>query len=317
MTSRTPSERRTQAMALAPVRDADALAIDRFLDALWAENGLARSSLESYRGDLQGFARWREGRGGGLAGADRAALFDYLAWRTQANYSPRSNARLLSALRAYFAWCVRRGDRSDDPTALLQPPKLPRPLPKALAESEIEALLGAPDVETPLGLRDRAMIELMYACGLRVSELVNLPSTAVNLRQGVLRVMGKGSKERLVPLGEEAQHWLERYLVQSRQQLAGPRVVAPLFIGQGGEPPSRQQFWLLVKRYAVAAGIDPRKISPHGLRHSFATHLLNHGADLRALQMLLGHSSLSTTQIYTLVAREQLKQLHAKHHPRG
>ena len=168
-----------------------------------------------------------------------------------------------------------------------------------------------------MGLRDRAMLELMYACGLRVSELVNLPATAVNLRQGVMRVSGKGGKERLVPLGEEAQHWLERYLAHSRPQLAGTRAVPTLFLGSRGEPPSRQQFWTLVKRYAGAAGIDPRRISPHGLRHSFATHLLNHGADLRALQMLLGHSSLSTTQIYTLVAREQLKQLHARHHPRG
>ena len=317
MTCRTPSERRTQALALPPLPDADALAIDRFLDALWAEHGLARPSLDSYRRDLQGFSRWRQGRDGGLSGADRPALFDYLAWRTREGYSPRSNARLLSAWRGYFAWCVRLGTRSDDPTALLQPPKLPRSLPKALAESEIEALLAAPDVESALGLRDRAMVELMYACGLRVSELVNLPSTAVNLRQGVVRVMGKGAKERLVPLGEEAQHWLERYLTQSRPQLAGPRAVALLFVGQRGEAPSRQQFWHLVKRYAAVAGIDPRKISPHGLRHSFATHLLNHGADLRALQMLLGHSSLSTTQIYTLVAREQLKQLHARHHPRG
>ncbi len=317
MTSHTPAERRSLAMALPPVPDADALAIDRFLDVLWAENGLARPTLDSYRRDLQGFARWRQGSGGGLAGADRPALFDYLAWRAREGYSPRSNARLLSAWRAYFAWCVRQGSRGDDPTALLQPPKLPRSLPKALAESEIEALLAAPDTTTPLGLRDRAMVELMYACGLRVSELVNLPSTSVNLRQGVVRVMGKGAKERLVPLGEEAQHWLQCYLARSRPQLAGARAVAPLFIAQGGEPPSRQQFWQLVKRYAAVAGIDPRRISPHGLRHSFATHLLNHGADLRALQMLLGHSSLSTTQIYTLVAREQLKKLHATHHPRG
>ena len=300
-----------------PVPDADAADIAAFLEAIWAESGLARPSLDSYRRDLEGFARWRNGRDGGLAGADRAALFDYLAWRSQHGYSPRSNARLLSALRAFYAWLVRKGDRADDPTALLEPPKLPRSLPKALAESQIDALLAAPDVASPLGLRDRAMLELMYAAGLRVSELVNLPSTAVNLRQGVLRVMGKGSKERLVPLGEEAQHWLERYLAQSRPQLAGKRALAPLFLSANGEAPTRQQFWQLVKRYAVLAGIDPARISPHGLRHSFATHLLNRGADLRALQMLLGHSSLSTTQIYTLVAREQLKQLHAKHHPRG
>ena len=303
-------------MRMPPVPDADAQAIAAFLDAAWAEAGLSRQTLDSYRRDLEGFARWRNGQGG-LAEADRAALFDYLAWRTRSGYSPRSNARLLSALRAFFALRVRRGDRSDDPTALLEPPRLPRSLPKALAESEIEALLAAPDVATATGLRDRAMLELMYAAGLRVSELVNLPATAVNLRQGVLRVAGKGGRERLVPLGEEAQHWLERYLAQSRPPLAGKRALASLFLSDKGETPSRQQFWQLVKRLAAAAGIGPHRISPHGLRHSFATHLLNHGADLRALQMLLGHSSLSTTQIYTLVAREQLKQLHQRHHPRG
>ncbi|UNK48916.1 site-specific tyrosine recombinase XerD [Lysobacter sp. S4-A87] len=317
MSVRTPADRRGVAMALPQLRDADGGAIASFLDAIWAENGLAQPTLDSYRSDLELLARWRDGRGGGLAGADRATLFDYLAWRSQHGYSPRSNARLLSALRAFYAWQVRRGQRGDDPTALLEPPKLPRSLPKALAESQIEALLKAPDIDDPNGLRDRAMLELMYAAGLRVSELVNLPATAVNLRQGVLRVMGKGSKERLVPLGEEAQHWLERYLATARPHLAGKRALAPLFITAGGEAPSRQQFWALVKRYAGFAGIDPARISPHGLRHSFATHLLNHGADLRALQMLLGHSSLSTTQIYTLVAREQLKQLHSKHHPRG
>ena len=304
-------------MALPPLPDGDAAVIGRFLDAIWAENGLAQPTLDSYRRDLELLARYRSDRRGGLAGADRATLFDYLAWRSQQNYSPRSNARLLSTLRAFYAWLVRRGEREDDPTALLEPPRLPRSLPKALAESQIEALLAAPDIATPLGLRDRAMLELMYAAGLRVSELVNLPATAVNLRQGALRVTGKGSKERLVPLGEEAQHWLERYLAQARPQIAGKRALAPLFLSMNGEAPTRQQFWLLVKKYAAAAGIDPDRISPHGLRHSFATHLLNHGADLRALQMLLGHSSLSTTQIYTLVAREQLKQLHAKHHPRG
>jgi integrase/recombinase XerD len=317
MTARTPAQRRSIAMALPELAESDAALIGQFLDAIWAENGLAQPTLDSYRRDLELLARYRDGRAGGLADADRAALFDYLAWRSKQGYSPRSNARLLSALRSFYGWRVRRGARSDDPTALLDPPKLPRSLPKALAESQIEALLAAPDIATPLGLRDRAMLELMYAAGLRVSELVNLPATAVNLRQGALRVMGKGSKERLVPLGEEAQHWLERYLAQSRPQLAGKRALAPLFLSANGEAPTRQQFWQLVKKYAALAGIDPVRISPHGLRHSFATHLLNHGADLRALQMLLGHSSLSTTQIYTLVAREQLKQLHAKHHPRG
>ncbi len=318
----TPSERRDQAVALPPLRDADAAAIQAFIETIWAESGVAKQTQASYQCDLEGLARWRDGAGGGLIGADRATLFDYLAWRTRSGYSPRSNARLLSTLRAFFALQVRRGARADDPTALLDPPKLPRSLPKALSERDIEALLAAPDVSTPLGLRDRAMLELMYAAGLRVSELVGVPATMVNLRQGVLRVTGKGGKERLVPLGEEAQHWLGRYLAESRPALAGKGTPAALFLNMPSRTvevaaPTRQQFWALVKRYAGAAGIDVRKVSPHGLRHSFATHLLNHGADLRALQMLLGHASLSTTQIYTLVAREQLKRLHAMHHPRG
>ena len=263
-------------------------------------------------------ARWRR-----RWPADRSALFDYLRWRTEARYAPRSNARLLSTLRGFYALCLRDGVRSDDPTALLDPPRLPRSLPKALTESQIDALLAAPEIGTPLGLRDRAMLELMYAAGLRVSELVTLPAVAINLRQGVLRVTGKGSKERLEPLGEESQHWLERYLETARPTLSERKAVpavdgqVPLFIDAARRPLSRQQFWGLVKRYAAVAGIDPDTVSPHGLRHSFATHLLNHGADLRALQMLLGHSSLSTTQIYTLVARQHLQTLHARHHPRG
>ncbi|TBV76753.1 site-specific tyrosine recombinase XerD [Pseudoxanthomonas winnipegensis] len=338
----TPAERRQRVAELPPCGDADQRQIDRFLDAIWAEGGLARATLDSYRRDLQGFARWGSWRAGEpparapasappgmaatdnvLASADRALIFDYLAWRTRQGYSPRSNARLLSCLRAFYGQLVRRGERADDPTALLDPPKLPRALPKALSESQIDALLAAPDVDTPLGLRDRAMLELMYACGLRVSELVGLADAGVNLRQGALRVLGKGSKERMVPLGEESQHWLQRYLDGARAQLAGKRGAArgdgrtPLFIDAAGQPLSRQAFWGLVKRYAVLAGIDAAKVSPHGLRHSFATHLLNRGADLRSLQLMLGHSSLSTTQIYTLVARQHLQQLHAKHHPRG
>ena len=313
----TPADRRKLAQSLPPLADADAAAIERFIDAIWAENGLAGASLAAYRRDLEGLARFRPG----LVGLDRGALFDYLAMRTRAGYSSRSNARLLSSLRAFYAQALRRGQRSDDPTALLQPPRLPRALPKALSEAQVEALLHAPDLATPHGLRDRAMLELMYGCGLRVSELVQLPATAANLRQGVLRVAGKGSKERLVPLGEESQHWLQRYLHDARPALLAslrdPAGAEALFIEAGGRPLTRQAFWALVKRCAVAAGLDPARISPHGLRHSFATHLLNHGADLRALQMLLGHSSLSTTQIYTLVAREHLKQLHARHHPRG
>ena len=313
----TPADRRELTRRLPPLREVDAIVIEAFLDTLWAERGATRQTLASYRRDLEGLARWRDGIDGGIAAADRAGLFDYLAWRTRHGWSARSNARLLSALRAFYALQVRRRLRADDPTALLEAPRLPRSLPKALSEREVEALLAAPDLDSPLGLRDRAMLELMYASGLRVSELVGAPATSLNLRQGVLRVFGKGGKERLVPLGEEAQHWLQRYLDRSRPALAGRRDVAALFLTSAGCAPSRQQFWALVKRYAAVAGIDPAKISPHGLRHSFATHLLNHGADLRALQMLLGHSSLSTTQIYTLVAREQLKRLHARHHPRG
>ena len=317
MPATTPAERRQRALEAPPLRDADSAIIETWLDALWAESGISTRTAASYRAELQGLARWRDGAGGGLAGADRASLFDYLAQRTRDGYSPRSNAHLLTALRGFFAFLLRRGDRGDDPTALLEPPKLPRSLPKALAEGEIAALLDAPDVDSPTGLRDRAMLELMYAAGLRVSELVDLPAVSVNLRQGVLRVRGKGGKERLVPMGEEAQHWIERFIAGSRPILAAGRSCDALFLASNASALTRQQFWQLVKRHAAAAGIDPRRVSPHVLRHSFATHLLNHGADLRALQMLLGHSSLSTTQIYTLVAREQLKRLHAQHHPRG
>ncbi|HEU0151915.1 MAG TPA: site-specific tyrosine recombinase XerD [Arenimonas sp.] len=317
MSPSRPADRRARAQALPPAAPQDERAIGGFLDRAWAESGLSRLTLDSYRRDLEGLARWLATRGRDLAGVDREVLFDYLSRRTTEGYAARSNARLLSALRAFFGQQVRLGLRDSDPTARLDPPKLGRSLPKALSESDVEALMAAPDLAVPAGLRDRAMVELMYATGLRVSELVNLPATAVNLRQGVVRVMGKGSKERLVPMGEEAQHWLERYLAEARPALAGGRAAVPLFLGRAGQALSRQQFWNVVKRLAAVAGVDPAKVSPHGLRHSFATHLLNHGADLRALQMLLGHSSLSTTQIYTLVAREGLKRLHQQHHPRA
>jgi integrase/recombinase XerD len=325
MTARTPAERRIAATRLPELPEADAGAIAAFLDAFWAERGAGAATLASYRRDLAGLARWARGRGmsRGLADADAALLYDYLAHRSAEGYSARSNARLLAALRAFHAFQAQRGARRDDPTALLQPPRQPRPLPKALSESEIEALLAAPAIDTPTGLRDRAMLELMYAAGLRVSELVELPANAVNLRQGVVRVTGKGGKDRLVPLGEEAMHWLRRYLEEARPRLDKGGVPGraaldpPLFLGAKRATLTRQQFWRLVKRSALAAGIAPQRISPHGLRHSFATHLLNHGADLRALQMLLGHGSLSTTQIYTHVAKQRLKALHAQHHPRG
>ncbi len=318
------ADRRRLANRLPPLREADARAIQRFIDAIWAEHGLARHSQDAYRRDLAQLARWRDGAGGGLEGADRGVLFDYLAWRHAQGYQPRSNARLRATLRGFYAHLVRLGVRPDDPAALLDPPRLPRPLPRALTESQVDLLLAAPDTGTPEGLRDRAMLELMYAAGLRVSELVNLPANAVNLRQGVVRVTGKGSRERLVPLGEESRHWLERYLEQARPCLAGGRPVptdaggqVPLFLTPARRAPTRQAFWQAIKSHAAASGIDPRVVSPHGLRHSFATHLLNRGADLRALQLLLGHASLSTTQIYTLVAREHLQRLHARHHPRG
>jgi len=313
----TPADRRLHSQRLPPLRVDDAALIARFIDAIWAESGLAQQTLDSYRRDLEGLARWRNGGDGGLAGFGQTALLDYFAERTRGGWSARSNARLLSSLRAFYAWLRQQSLRTDDPTARISPPQRARLLPKALSEREIEALLATPDTSHPLGLRDRAMLELMYACGLRVSELVELPSTALNLRQGVLRVTGKGSKTRLAPLGEEARHWLEQYLASARPTLTGPRIEAALFVTTKGGAPSRQQFWGLVKRYAAQVGIAQERISPHALRHSFATHLLNHGADLRAVQMLLGHSSLSTTQIYTLVAREKLKQLHAQHHPRG
>ncbi|MCB1555183.1 MAG: site-specific tyrosine recombinase XerD [Xanthomonadales bacterium] len=312
----TPAERRALAQARPPLRDVDAAAIQRFLDAAWAERGLAMRSLESYRRDLEGLARSLPAASA-LERVTAAELSEHLAERMGQGYSPRSAARLLSAWRAYFGYLRQRGVREDDPTLGIAPPRLGRPLPRTLSESQVEALLQAPDVDTALGLRDRAMLELMYATGLRVSELVGLASTQINLRQGVLRVLGKGSRERLVPMGEEAQHWIERYLADARPALLGGRRGEALFVTGRGAALGRQQFWTLVKRYAGKAGIDAAQVSPHKLRHAFATHLLNHGADLRALQMMLGHSSLSTTQIYTLVARETLKRLHAQHHPRG
>ena len=311
------SDRRREARARAAAPPAESALVAAFLERSWAEQGLSKATLSSYGRDLDGLARWLAPRGRGLLQARRDDLFDYLSERAARQYAARSNARLLSSLRAFYAQQARLGAIAEDPAAMLESPRLGRALPKALSESEVDALVRAPDVDTPAGLRDRAMVELMYAAGLRVSELVELPAAAVNLRQGVLRVRGKGNKERLVPMGEEAQHWLERYLAQARPHLAGKAAREALFLSAAAEPLTRQQFWGTVKKLATAAGIDPAKVSPHGLRHSFATHLLNHGADLRALQMLLGHSSLSTTQIYTLVAREGLKRLHAQHHPRG
>ncbi|HEX5960278.1 MAG TPA: site-specific tyrosine recombinase XerD [Rhodanobacteraceae bacterium] len=295
----------------------DRAAIDAFLEGVWSRDGLADLTLVDYRGDLERCATWLAAHARRLLTATRADLFEYLAARNRAGIGARTNARELTALRRFYAEQVRQDAGFEDPTLLLDAPKLPRTLPKALAEREVEALLDAPDVATPIGLRDRAMLELMYACGLRVSELVTLPLAGLNLRQGVLRVTGKGGKERLVPVGETCMDWLSRYLAEARPALAKGRETPALFLSNRAAGMTRQMAWTLVKKHALTAGIAAKRISPHVLRHSFATHLLNHGADLRALQMLLGHSSLSTTQIYTLVAREGLKRLHERHHPRA
>lgn len=295
----------------------DQAVIETFLDAVWMERGLSANTLSAYRSDLEGLARWLRSRyDTGMMAARRDHLLGYLAARVQQGARPRSSARLLSSLRRFYQYQIRENRMQEDPSARIEAPKLGRSLPKSLSEGEVEALLAAPDVESPAGLRDRAMLELMYACGLRVSELVGLQISQLNLRQGVVRVLGKGAKERIVPLGEEACDWLSRYLSEGRPDLAKGAESEMLFVSHRAPGITRQAFWYAIKRYARAAGVT-KHLSPHTLRHSFATHLLNHGADLRVVQMLLGHSDLSTTQIYTFVARERLKELHARHHPRG
>jgi len=296
---------------------ADTAEIDRFLDALWMERGLSRNTLAAYRRDLNSFALWlTEQRQCVLLAAQREDLLDYLAARVAAKAKPRTMARLLSSLRRFYQLAVRDGHLPTDPSERIEAPRLGRSLPRSLTEADVELLINAPDTGTALGLRDRAMLELLYASGLRVSELVGLRVLQLNLRQGVVRTLGKGSKERLVPLGEVASDWLERYLCTARIELLKRHECDVLFVTQRGAGMSRQAFWYLIKKHAQRAGVH-KPLSPHTLRHSFATHLLNHGADLRVVQMLLGHSDLSTTQIYTHVARERLKNLHAEHHPRG
>ncbi|MCA1798511.1 MAG: site-specific tyrosine recombinase XerD [Xanthomonadaceae bacterium] len=290
--------------------------IDRFLDELWSERGLSRNTLAAYRADLVGLAVWLERQSIELDKAGREHLQGFLAWRIGRGARPRSTARQLSSIRHYYRNLVRHGRLADDPSARIDMPKLGRPLPKSLSEAEVERLLAAPDCTGALGLRDRTMLEVLYASGLRVSELVMLRLDQINLRQGVVRIVGKGDRERLVPLGEEAQAWIARHMREARPDLLNGRASEYAFPTRRGDHMTRQSFWHLIKRYAAAAGIE-RSLSPHTLRHAFATHLLNHGADLRAVQMLLGHSDLSTTQIYTHVARERLKEVHALHHPRG
>ncbi|MFC5699234.1 site-specific tyrosine recombinase XerD [Pseudomonas sp. GCM10022186] len=290
--------------------------IDRFLDALWLEKGLSEHTRSAYRSDLAHFNGWLDERGLSLDRAGRDLILDHLAWRLEQGYKARSTARFLSGLRGFYRFLLRENLIAEDPTLQVDLPQLGRPLPKSLSEADVEALLEAPDLDDPIGLRDRAMLEVLYACGLRVTELVSLTLEQLNLRQGVLKVFGKGSKERLVPLGEEAIAWLERYQREARPFLLDGRPSDVLFPSLRGEQMTRQTFWHRIKHQAQVAGIG-KSLSPHTLRHAFATHLLNHGADLRVVQMLLGHSDLSTTQIYTHIARARLQELHARHHPRG
>ncbi|MEX5566816.1 site-specific tyrosine recombinase XerD [Pseudomonas syringae] len=290
--------------------------IDRFLDALWLEKGLSDNTRDAYRSDLALFNGWLQERNVDLISAGREVILDHLAWRVENAYKPRSTARFLSGARGFYRYLLREKLISVDPTLQIDMPQLGKPLPKSLSEADVEALLAAPDLSEPIGERDRAMLEVLYACGLRVTELISLTLEQVNLRQGVLRVMGKGSKERLVPMGEESIVWVELYLRGARDELLGGKPSDVLFPSTRGDQMTRQTFWHRIKHQATVAGIG-KSLSPHTLRHAFATHLLNHGADLRVVQMLLGHSDLSTTQIYTHVARARLQELHARHHPRG
>ncbi len=290
--------------------------IERFCDGLWLQEGLSANTLEAYRRDLEGLSRWLTAHGAVLISATRADLLEYLSGCVAKGARPRTTARLLSSLRRFYGYLVREERIQADPTAMIDSPKIGRPLPKSLTEEQVEKLLATPDIATPLGLRDRAMLETLYATGLRVSELVGLTLSQVSLTQGVVRVIGKGDKERLVPLGEEAVSWINRYLAEGRPALIKRRSTDAVFATARGGPMTRQAFWHNLRQHARAADIHAA-LSPHTLRHAFATHLLNHGADLRVVQMLLGHSDLSTTQIYTHVARARLKSLHEQHHPRG
>ena len=300
-----------------PPRAADLAEIDNFCDALWLEDGLAKATLDSYRSDLGRLSLWLSNNAGeALLDIRETTLSSFIAHLSKQTRAT-SQARYLSTLRRFYRWQLGRGRIVADPTLKLSNPTQPSRLPKVMSEKQVDNLLNAPDLDSPLGLRDRAMLETLYATGLRVSELVNLKLHEVGFNEGVLRAIGKGNKERLVPLGEQAIDWLTRYLNETRMEIIKGQQSDALFITARGGPMTRQAFWQLIKRYALIAGIPPEKLSPHVLRHAFATHLLNHGADLRVVQLLLGHADISTTQIYTHVARERLKSLHATHHPRG
>ena len=291
-------------------------AVSRFLDAVWMERGLSANTLAAYRADLVALSRWLAGQGIVMQATTRADLLGFIAWRVERGARPRSTARQLSSFRRFFRHLLREGVIRDDPTAQIAMPKIGRSLPKSLSEEEVESLLNAPLVTDPLGSRDRTMLEVLYATGLRVSELVSLKYSQLNMNQGVVRIIGKGDRERMIPLGEEAVRWLKEFLGSARNEILLDRTTDYLFPTRRGDRMTRQAFWHIIKRYARKSSID-KELSPHTLRHAFATHLLNHGADLRVVQMLLGHSDLSTTQIYTHVARERMKELHGRHHPRG
>ena len=290
--------------------------IDQFIDHLWLEDGLSKNTLNSYRFDLSIFVSWlAETKKVELLDVSELEIQEFLAFKFPTSKS-RSISRLLATLRRFFRFLLRENKIKEDPTLKIQTPKIPKSLPKSLSEDEVEGLLEAPDIKTDVGIRDRSMLELLYACGLRVSELVGIQLTEVILSDGVIRVTGKGSKTRLVPMGEEAVDWIKKYLTESRQNILNKQTSKFLFVTNRGGEMTRQAFWYLIKKYALMANIN-KPMSPHILRHAFATHLINHGADLRVVQMLLGHSDISTTQIYTHVARERLKKLHQEHHPRG
>ena len=289
--------------------------IDNFIDNIWLEKGLSKNTLSAYNQDLSNFCFWLKGTS--LKKVDRIKLLDYLTYRFEQGYSSRSTARTLSSLRAFYAFLVAKNIISENPTSKVDSPKLGSSLPKILSEEDVDKLINAPDTKTPIGLRDKAMLEILYACGLRISELISLNVLNLNIRQGLVRVMGKGKKERMVPMGEQALECVSDYLTYGRDQFfKGNQSSSYLFLSKRGTGMTRQAFWYRIKKYALQSGVD-ESLSPHTLRHAFATHLLNHGADLRTIQLLLGHTSLSTTQIYTEVAIHRMKELHQEHHPRG
>ncbi|GMR00868.1 MAG: site-specific tyrosine recombinase XerD [Gammaproteobacteria bacterium] len=298
--------------------------IENFIDHLWMENGLSNNTLSAYRNDLAGFSLWLKQNNNSLKNVNASTIQDFLAYNYSAQKKRRSVARLLSSLRRFYLYLFRENQVSEDPTHLLESPKGGQTLPLSLNEQQIEDLLSAPDISDDLGLRDRAMLEVLYATGLRVSELISLQTTQISMQQGVIRVIGKGNKERLVPVGEIALDWLMKYYQKSRPQLLNIRSkqssssqCSEVFVTRRGKAMTRQAFWYMIKRYALLAGIATDQLSPHTLRHAFATHLLNHGADLRVVQMLLGHSDISTTQIYTHVADQRLRDMYHNHHPRA